>query len=87
MSDLVERLRKEQKKWESLGKTPIQGEAADCITKLEAEVTKLQAVVDRLEKYHHPDCNWWKWDWRFSWDKTDCNCDSVGSKHATKEDK
>ena len=27
--------------------------------------------------YHHPDCNYWKWDWRYSWDDTDCNCDKV----------
>jgi len=28
-------------------------------------------------RYHHPDCNYWKWDWRNSWDATDCNCDEV----------
>ena len=36
-----------------------------------------RAVVEELEampNFHHPDCNWWKWDFRYSWDKTDCNC-------------
>ena len=43
----------------------------------------VQRAADRIEeleampKYHHPDCNWWKWDWRYSWDKTDCICDDA----------
>ena len=43
---------------------------------------KLIAKVEDLEagpRYHHPDCNWWKWDWRYSWDVTDCNCDKVAA--------
>jgi len=45
-----------------------------------ARIKELEARVEELEsvpKYHHPDCNWWKWDWRYSWDATDCNCDDV----------
>jgi hypothetical protein len=40
---------------------------------LYAEIEQLKA----MPKYHHPDCNYWKWDWRYSWDVTDCNCESV----------
>lgn len=28
-------------------------------------------------RYHHPDCNYWKWDWRYSWAVSDCNCEEV----------
>jgi len=28
-------------------------------------------------QYHHPDCGYWRWDWRYSWDATDCNCEDV----------
>jgi DNA repair exonuclease SbcCD ATPase subunit len=48
--------------------------------KSKQHVDELKAKVEELEampKYHHPDCNWWKWDWRYSWDVTDCNCDKV----------
>lgn len=43
--------------------------------------------LEAMPKFHHPDCNWWKWDWRYSWHKTDCNCEQVAGppQHATKE--
>jgi len=47
-----------------------------------------QTIMDQTNvsdrEQHHPDCNWWKWDWRYSWDVTDCNCEVVGP--AKKED-
>ena len=45
-------------------------------------IEALEARVEELElgpRYHHPDCNWWKWDWRYSWHKSDCNCKTVES--------
>ncbi len=30
-----------------------------------------------IGRYHHPDCNYWQWDWRYSWAPTDCNCEDV----------
>jgi hypothetical protein len=30
-------------------------------------------------EHHHPDCNWWKWDWRYSWSELDCTCAKVGA--------
>lgn len=50
---------------------------------------KLIAKVEDLEAihpYHHPDCNWWKWDWRYSWDVTDCNCDKVAALKETDDE-
>jgi len=46
------------------------------IAELEAEVKRLREG-ERRPGYHHPDCNYWKWDWRFSWHETDCTCDDV----------
>ncbi|GEM_PF-4549955 len=32
---------------------------------------------------HYPECNYWGWDWGFSWDVTDCTCPHVeGEYHA-----
>jgi len=43
------------------------------------EIESLQTRIAELERpgFHHPDCNWWKWDWRYSWDETDCTCEAV----------
>ena len=47
------------------------------------EATLIQDAIDQLEtenkslkkaENHYPECKFWKWDWRFSWDKTDCSC-------------
>lgn len=42
------------------------------------EVEQLTLPDIHRGKYHHPDCNYWKWDWEHSWDATDCNCEDVG---------
>jgi hypothetical protein len=41
--------------------------------------SRLQAQLEAVPPlcFHHPDCNYWKWDWRFSWHKSDCNCIEV----------
>ncbi len=28
---------------------------------------------------HHPDCNYWTWDWQYSWAETDCNCEEFNT--------
>lgn len=48
---------------------------------LEAEIAGLR----KEPKYHHPDCNYWKWDRRFSWDTTDCTCEAVAGPTAPPE--
>lgn len=55
-------------------------EAADLIDWLSKErdsmIEQLQDSDDIHQgRYHHPDCNYWKWDWRYSWSSTDCNCE------------
>lgn len=67
-ADELERLQKVE--WSRLdGDSYYEGHIGD----LERRIEELEA----MPKYHHPDCNWWKWDWRYSWDTTDCNCDAV----------
>jgi hypothetical protein len=55
---------------------------------LEKFVPPLQQRIDELAAEnlwlkdaanHHPDCNYWSWDWRFSWAPTDCTCEKVGA--------
>ncbi len=43
-----------------------------------AEIDILNVVQNRLKDYHHPDCNWWTWDWKYSWSPSDCTCNQVG---------
>ena len=35
-------------------------------------------VQNTVESGHHHKCNYWKWDRRYSWDKTDCSCAEQG---------
>lgn len=28
----------------------------------------------RLAGNHYPECRYWKWEWKFSWDKSVCGC-------------
>jgi len=59
---------------------------------MERTDTEWQEMIDRIEElealphYHHPDCNYWKWDWQYSWDVTDCNCDEVAGPLQEKTD-
>lgn len=44
-----------------------------------------QAHVDRIAELeaakaaaaHEPDCNYWQWDWRYSWHVSDCSCKRI----------
>ena len=47
------------------------------IAALEATIKQVSAEIPSGPHYHHPDCNYWRWDWRYSWDDSDCNCDKV----------
>ncbi len=51
-------------------------ESAQLIDRLTSQPDKQESGIHR-GRYHHPDCNYWKWDWRYSWDSTDCNCEDV----------
>ena len=42
---------------------------ADLYEALTAERDAIMAAGN-----HSLSCNFWKWDWRFSWDQTDCTC-------------
>lgn len=53
----------------------LQGElkrAHQSIAALETEIERLRNQIAAAN--HHPDCNYWKWDWRYSWSPTDCTC-------------
>jgi hypothetical protein len=69
--ELAEHYRAMQAKIEKL--TEGWNKELTTVVLLEAKVEKLEA----MPKYHHPDCNWWKWEQGYSWDVTDCNCDKV----------
>jgi len=40
-------------------------------------VKELEALIRGTN--HHPDCKFWKWNWEYSWDVTDCTCSKVGA--------
>ena len=59
-----------------------------CFVEQDGEKFWSERLVNKLEaqtRYHHPDCNWWKWDWLYSWDVTDCNCSQVAAPAALVE--
>ena len=47
------------------------------VWELREEVKRLRKELREKPGFHHPDCNWWKWDWRYSWSEYDCTCDKV----------
>lgn len=74
MQDEIERLTAEKDIAVEYGKVS-DSEA----TLANARIAKLEGENENIHRgqYHHPDCNYWKWDWRYSWSPTDCNCDEV----------
>jgi len=61
-------------------KTPVDPNAESYqVFALKKRIEQLEGVLKAKPEFHHPDCNWWKWDWQYSWDVTDCNCDEVAA--------
>ena len=46
------------------------------LKEVNAKIEQLEAEKEKIKQAgnHYPECKFWEWEWKYSWDKTDCTC-------------